>query len=105
MNELQKLDAADLSGLLGEATGALSRLDAEALERLELRAREMQALALFQQSGPAVSAELMAKFRVFGSVVRATEMHVQSLRQMRAVEIPRRQGPNDARAGARSWGR
>ena len=57
--------------LLSEATGALARLDADALVELERRALDLKAL---MAGGAEVLAlpELQARYRVFAAVVAST---------------------------------
>ena len=75
----------ELSRLIGEATAALSVLDAGALERL---GRKVQALAAANE-GTAVSSraevpELEARFRVFAQVLTATGENMAALERARA---------------------
>ncbi len=68
----------ELGLLLDEATGALSRMDAEALESLELRA-----LALQTALAGVPAADVMAKFRVFNGVLQGTGKGLSVLRRVR----------------------
>jgi hypothetical protein len=72
-----------LAGLLQEATGALARLDAEALGELEERAVRLQALLA---AGARITTlrEIAARHRVFAGVVKATGENLGVLERVSA---------------------
>ena len=81
-----------LDELLEEATRALARMDAPALELLHERALELRAL---RDGGGAGTMETAARFRVFANVLRGTGQGLGVLGRMRG----------EGAAGGTPWGR
>ena len=77
----------ELAGLLTEATGALARLDADALGELEERAQRLQAL-LTAGARIATLREIAARHRVFAGVVQATAANLGILERTRKEGTP-----------------
>ncbi len=74
---------AELARLIGEATSALARLDAEELELLAARAQAIEPADLRR-----MLPELEARMRVFAEVLSATDGNLSALERARMREAP-----------------
>ena len=90
MLETRKHATTELNDLVGEASRALARLDAERLEELarscDALSRNLPALPGGDASRAAASPETRRRMAVFGRVLAVTRGNLEVMRQLRAFE-------------------